>query len=86
MATSRKMETVFGRIERSVDNNFVDQAALRLFVEIVTAMAMETEDKCPQSYDSSVHFRFADGSVLRMDNPAQAAFAAEAMAIDPDNF
>ena len=86
MATSRRMETVFGRIERSADNNFLDQTALRLFMELVTAISMETEEKCPQSYDSTVHFRFADGSVLRVDNPAQAAFAAEAMAIDPDNF
>lgn len=75
MTVALNLAMRFERIERD-GRGFYDYDALCAFRETCEHLAIESKELCPQSYDSSVEYRFKDGSVLELANPRQAAFSS----------
>lgn len=63
----------FGRIPRD-ERNFADEVLAALVAREARKAAVSVRETCQQSYDSTQRCDFADGSVLYIDNPSQAAF------------
>ena len=56
------------------ENGFKEQTLWEGFVNTVLHHAVQVEELCPESYDSSLAITFKDGSKFELVNPAQACY------------
>ena len=58
------------------DDGKINESFLDFFKGRAKEWAAEMEIECPESFDSTIIFKFKDGSQLALSNPQQAAFCA----------
>lgn len=73
LTKAESFANAFGRIPRD-ERNFADEVLAALVAREARKAAVSVYETCQQSYDSTQRCTYADGSVLYIDNPGQAAF------------
>lgn len=85
MTIAEKLLTEFESIEIYEDDNgqqWKDDDKLDAFCKKAFETAIEDENQCPESSDSSYKLLFADGSKLYIGNPGQDCFIAFAYVVE----
>ena len=74
ISQARAFERSFNHLPRNHQGFLLDSPRLKDWSARMWAAAVYVDEECPQSYDSTVVIRFADGSLARFSNPRGLAF------------